>query len=49
VVEKSFDLENWQVMTTTIATDTDTMLELVTDDPILFVPCFLRIKAEDVQ
>jgi len=48
VVEKSPDLENWQVMTTSATTDSDTLLVLVTDDPILFVPCFLRIKAEEM-
>lgn len=44
-IEKSSNLKDWTVLATTITSDTDTMLELTSDEALAFVPCFLRVKA----
>lgn len=46
-VEKSSDMKIWAPLPTTAATDSATMLVLVSDSAINTFPCFLRIKAED--
>ena len=47
IIEKSMDLANWSELATSATTDTDIMLVLVDDNPILLVPCFLRIRVSD--
>lgn len=44
-IEKSSNLKDWTFLATTITSDTDTMLELTSEEALAFVPCFLRVKA----
>jgi len=46
-IEKSTDMINWQPISTTMGTNSNTLLRLTTVPVIDTYPCFLRIKAED--
>lgn len=46
-IEKSINMQDWSTLATTVTSDTDTLLELTSDDAITVYPCFLRIKASN--